>query len=208
MKLFIFSSLADRPFAHKSREIIEFFGHAAVVVMDAKDVAVPESGEIVTSFNRRKRLRGQDCAIGIAETLRDNADSHSVVGKLDADTRLFGSAISWLASAEDKPHGFSLQRMSWWGCYAYNVSVLPVLIEKLKTQYPCSNCPEDTITGKALRATVGTECASENAIHVFQSDKPLPESCFALTLPSYQPVALRASELEALFSIDLPSVFP
>ena len=206
---FIFTSLADRPFAALSRQHLLTLGVDAWSVVDSNDgITAPADGELLTTFPRRGAMYGKPAAVGMIETMLDSFSSNLPISafsphlRMDADTLLFPAAVEWLAGATVKARGYVLDCegvRGWCGCWSAPVAALRRIAEVLANfDMPPERCGSCLIF-RLLRRTCGIDLAPSGSALTWQSGQAIPPGAHLVTLRRGLAPEVRAAELVELF---------
>lgn len=199
MKAFILSSKGDREAAIFCHRHLAMLGVQSVVALDEREIDGDLAPwEILTRFPRRERIKGTECAIGIAELM---AGESGVVCKVDADMLLSPDAIAWLSSANDRAHGYGWKtgRINWIGCWSAPASAMASVAEKLRAFPPCNDCGESNLMHAAFKATCGIRRFPPPAVQIWRAGRSIYSDAHVVTLPSGIPAEERAADLRELF---------
>jgi hypothetical protein len=200
MKAFIFSSLADRKMAHFCQDRLRRQGVDSLIVLDSNDgIEQAESGEIITDFPRRGRLFGAACSVGIARTMAEHADGHSVIAKVDADCWFSEQGIHWLSGVQSKARGFRIAAHSWLGIWSATSDAMQRAAERIDRASKCTGCAESSIFRSYFQRFCGRETAPYNAVQTWRAGRPIRPDTWLATFPSGMTAEQRQSEGAELF---------
>jgi hypothetical protein len=200
MKAFIFSSASDRPIAHLCRDRLQSQGVDSIIVLDSNDgITQANDGEIITDFQRRGRLFGAACSVGIARTIADHSAGHKIIAKIDADCWFSEQGIHWLSGVQSKARGYRIAAHSWLGIWSAHAEVMHRAAERIDRATKCTGCAESSIFRSYFQRFSGKETAPDGTVQTWRAGRPIYPETWLATFPSGMKPEDRATEARELF---------
>jgi hypothetical protein len=184
---FIFASRADAKISRQCAARLEKQGIEARVIADAAEGAWPADcpPDRISRFPRGGRLKGTQCAAGIAQFMAGywKQSGDRVLMKVDADTALSLSAARWLAECPaGEARGLRVGPWAWSGIWAAHRSAVATA-GHLLARGQCADCPEARLTHLAFLSFL-QPVVWMHAMGVWSPGRAWPPAAPAVTLPT------------------------